>query len=71
VRRVDEGDRVISEDQHPAALAWEALVRANEALDAAKAAESGSLYRQALLVTFRRARQYEKAVGLLLEELGE
>lgn len=56
---------------HPAAMAWEALIAANEALEAAKAAQSGSLYRSALLVTFRRARQYERAVGALLEELGE
>lgn len=58
-------------DDHPAALAWQALITANEALEAAQAAQSPSLYRQAAHVTARRARQYERVMEALLEELGE
>jgi hypothetical protein len=56
---------------HPAAECWEALIRANEAMDSAQAARSASLYRQAVHVTARRARQYSQAMEALLEELGE
>lgn len=58
-------------DEHPTAQAWQALITANEALEAAQAARSDSLYRQAAHVTARRARQYERAMEQLLEELGE
>ncbi len=61
----------LSADEHPAAQAWQALITANEALEAAQAARSDSLYRQAAHVTARRARQYERAMEALLEELGE
>lgn len=74
--RCSEGEAVSEEltsatDQHPAAQAWQALITANEALEAAQAARSDSLYRQAAHVTARRARQYERAMEALLEELGE
>lgn len=59
------------EAPHPAAAAWNDLITANEALEAASAARSGSLYRQAALVTARRARRYLQAMEALLEELGE
>lgn len=57
--------------ESPAAFAWQALITANEALEAAQAARSASLYRQAVHVTARRARQYEREMEALLEELGE
>jgi hypothetical protein len=61
----------VETSQHPAALCWESLIRCNEALEAAQAAQSASLYRQAVHVTARRARQYSQAMEALLEELGE
>jgi hypothetical protein len=71
VRRVDAGERIIAEDQHPAALAWERLVTADEAMTAAKAAKSRQLYYQAVELVERRARQFSLAIAAFLEELGE
>lgn len=56
---------------HPCERAWDLLAKAVEALEAVQEAESQTLQRQALLLVSRRARQYERAVEGLLEELGE
>lgn len=68
--RVDKGAEAEPE-LPPAARAWEQLIRLNETLEAVHESGSVSLYRQTLHVVALKARQYERAIEALLEELGE
>lgn len=54
-----------------AGQSWEALITANEALDACKATNSASLYRHALDLTIRRAEAFLPALKEWREALGE